>query len=453
VYSANDGGLYRGFFDGKKWQWRDVSGFGMNNMQLYGIAVAEDFSVVPGGTQDLGTMLFYQNQKATKPNLGGDGTDCAVDKFDPNYVYGISWALGPPAVHRSTNAGLKWAQHQKGITGNGDTYYFQLESHENGYVYAGTKDVFRLPHKGDVWEPLGDVPLPTDQPFKITAMSVAPSDANVIYAYGDQLYKTENADTPGDSVVWQPLGEKMGIAAQPKEGGGIVSAVETSAANPQKVWVAFRTYHSPYKVYFSGDGGENWVNVSAGLPQVPVNALAFQAGSPDALYAGTDVGVYYNPRASDPASEWLCFNSGLPVCIVTDLEMNYCFGKIVAGTFGRGVWESPFATPSDFQPMVVREDTEWNFKILRSDVIVQSGTTLTLKGEIRVATGRQIFVEKNSVLVLDGAHIKDLCGQPWQGIVLDEDQPGFIGRFFGARPASVESNNGAIVENAILNNE
>ncbi len=449
LYSANDGGLYQGIFKNEKWQWTDVSGYGFNNMQFYGIGMAEDFSVVPGGTQDLGTMLIYQNEKATKPNLGGDGTNCAVDRYDPNLIYGVSWGGSPPTIHRSTDGGVRWSRWNRGMNSNGDTYYHPLVTHENGYLYAGTKKVERLAHKADTWEQVGDLQLDTRNPWRVTAMSVAASDANVIYAYGDQLYKTENANAPAEQVRWQALGENIGDASNFQAGGSLILAVETDAANPSKVWVSFKTFDSPYKVYFSGNGGETWTNVSRGLPPFPVNALAFQAGTDDGLYAGTDVGVFYNPRASDPASEWLCFNNSLPVCLVTDLEMNYCFGKIVAGTFGRGIWESPFAEPSSFKTVEVNRNTSWNFKIFRSDVVVKRGTTLTLQGEIRMAAGKKITVEKDATLILDGARLKDLCGEPWEGIVTEEGSAGFLGLFFGSDPGRVELRNGAVVEDNV----
>ncbi|MBI5914689.1 MAG: hypothetical protein HY842_04885 [Bacteroidetes bacterium] len=444
LYSANDGGLYRGVVDGKKWRWRDVSGLGFNNMQFYGIAVAEDFSVVPGGTQDLGTMLIYRDEKAVKPNLGGDGTDCAVDPFNPANIFSISWALGPPVIFRSTDGGVRWSRWNKGTVANGDSYYHPMIFHENGYLYTGTTKVQRLPYGSDTWQQIGDIHLPTDNPWRVTAMSVAMPGGEVIYAYGDQLYRTDDANA--DSAVWQPLGEKMGDAAKFRRGSGVMLAVETDPANPRKVWVSFKTFDSPFKVWFSGDGGETWGSTGPGLPPFPVSALAFQAGTADVLYAGTDVGVFVNFNASDPNSEWQCFNSGLPVCLVSDLEMNYCQGKIVAGTFGRGIWESPLALPSDFKTIEVDRDAVWDFMLLRSDVVVKKGTTLTLRGEIRIASGKKIVVEKDAVLVLDGAHLADLCGEPWAGIVTEQGNSGFLGLFFGTDPGKVELKNRATVD-------
>ncbi len=443
IYAANDGGAFRAVFDGKKWQWRDVSGWGLNNMQLYGIGLAEDFSVVPGGTQDLGTVLIYPNGKAMKPNLGGDGSDCAVDPYDPTNIFSISWALGPPVIFRSTDSGVKWARWNKGMVNNGDRYYHPMIFHENGSLYAGTTKLHYLPNGADTWRQIGDINLPTKDPWRVTQMSVT-SDDNVIYAYGDQLYRTDNARADL-AAVWVPLRENMGDVVKYNKGGSNLQAVESDPEDPRRVWVSFNNFDKPFKVYFSGDGGVTWANLSQGLPPYPVTALAAQAGTDGVLYAGTDVGVYVNFDASSPDSEWQPFNSGLPVCIVSDLEVNYCFGKIVAGTHGRGIWESPFAVPSEFKTIEVDRDTVWDFRLLRSDVVVKTGTTLALRGEVRIAEGKKIRVEKEARLVLDGAHLSDLCGRPWGGIETEAGSKGFLGLFFGKAAGKVDLVNGATV--------
>lgn len=446
IYSANDGGLYRAVFDGKKWQWRDVSGRGFNNMQFYGIAVAEDYSVMPGGTQDLGTMLIRPDGRSTKPSLGGDGTDCAVDPYNPANLFSISWALGPAVIFKSNDGGDNWKQWRKGMINNGDTYYHPLIFHENGHLYAGTTKVQHLPYGSDTWLQIGDIQLPTKDPWRVTAMAVS-SDANTIYAYGDQLYKTENAGA--DSLaVWAALGEKLGDAGRYYHPlGGHVMAIEVDDGDADRVWVGLKTFTSPNKVYFSEDGGDTWRSVSEGLPPFPVTALAFQAGTEGVLYAGTDVGMFVNPDAGNPASAWQPFNAGLPVCLVTDLEMNYCQGKIVAGTFGRGIWASPFAVPSVFEPVETARSETWSYRIFRSDVVVKAGTTLTLQGEVRLASGKKITVEAGATLVLDGAHVSGLCGtSDWGGIEEEASSAGFLGLFFKKPAGSILFKNGATVD-------
>ncbi|MBI1226558.1 MAG: hypothetical protein GC192_15100 [Bacteroidetes bacterium] len=443
IYSANDGGLYRAVFEGQKWKWSDVSGTGFNNMQFYGIAVAEDYSVMPGGTQDLGTMLIRTDGTATKPNLGGDGTDCAVDPYNPANLFSISWALGPPVIFKSTDGGGRWARWNKDMVSNGDSYYHPMIFHENGNLYSSTTKVHYLPYGEEVWHQIGDIDLPKKDPWRVTAMAVS-SGAKVIYAYGDQLYRTDNpaADT---AASWIPLGKNMGDAVVFKHGGSSILAVECDPEDAMRIWVSFKNYDKPHKVYFSADGGETWKNVSKGLPPFFVSTLTAQAGTDDVLYAGTDVGVWVNFHATDPNSEWQPFNAGLPVCLVSDFEVNYCEGKLVAGTFGRGIWASPFAVPSVFETEVVRQDTDWNFRLLRNDVVVKSGTTLTLRGEVRIAEGKKIKVEKEAKLVLDGAHLSDLCGRPWGGIETEEGTNGFLGLFFGKEAGKVVMLNWATV--------
>lgn len=444
IYSANDGGPYRAVFDGKNWVWESLSGTGMNNMQLYGIGVAEDYSVVAGGTQDLGTMLIYPAGTAIKPNLSGDGSDCAVDPFNPSNVFSITWALTPPVIYKSTDGGLKWARWNKGMVNNGDKYFHPMVLHQNGNLYSATTKVHYLPYGTESWRQIGDINLPTDEPWRVTHLAVT-SDDDIIYAYGDQLYRSDNA-TADTAATWVQLKENLGWVANYKQGGNSLQAVEADPEDPMRVWVGFRSYDKPFKVYFSNDGGETWASVSTGLPQYPVTALVAQAGTDDVLYAGTDVGVYVNFNASNPDSEWQPFNSGLPVCIIADLEANYCVGKLVAATHARGIWDTPFAVPSEFKRIEIKKDTEWNFKVLRNDVVVRSGATLILKGEVRIAGGKKITVEKGAKLVLDGAHLSDLCGQPWAGIQTEAGSRGFLGLFFGKTAGEIELLNGATLE-------
>ncbi len=447
LFSANDGGLYRGHLPSgkKRWEWKDISGTGMNNTQFYGIAVAEDYSVILGGTQDNGLLVRDSFGRFYKPRLGGDASDCAVDRFDPTIVYGTKWDFVAPQVWRSVDSGGNFNKLiNKGVTDKADTYYLPLETDENGNLYFGTRNVLRLPHKGEEWEQVGEINLPTSLPYRLLSIAICPSNPNAIYAIGDLVYKTTNATA--DSVIWEKISDGMGPASRPYGAGGELSCVTMDAQFPERVWVGVRNYDSPNKVYFSENGGETWTVVSSGLPPFPVNDIAFQAGTEDAVYVGTDVGVFYNPNASNPASEWQCFNNNLPVCLVNDLEMNYCFGKIVVGTFGRGIWESPFADASAFPTIEVEKNVTWSHKILRSDVELKKDAILTLKGEVRLATGKKIILSRNSRLVLDGAHLDALCGEKWGGIEIKDDL-NFFQRLFGARPGVLEILNGASIEN------
>ena len=57
------------------------------------------------------------------------------------------------------------------------------------------------------------------------------------------------------------------------------------------------------------------------------------------------MGVYHKDNTM---SDWAPYMNNLPNVVVTELEINYNTQKIVAATFGRGVWESNLNTNSTY---------------------------------------------------------------------------------------------------------
>ena len=77
--------------------------------------------------------------------------------------------------------------------------------------------------------------------------------------------------------------------------------------------------------------------------QAYINTIVYTNGSStDAVYVGADIGVYYRDNTQ---AAWTPFMSALPRVSVRDLEIYYPTGKIRAGTYGRGKWESNLITP------------------------------------------------------------------------------------------------------------
>ncbi len=95
-------------------------------------------------------------------------------------------------------------------------------------------------------------------------------------------------------------------------------------------------------MYYSNNGGATWTNISKNLPNLPVNTVVYQNGT-DRVYVGTDVGVYYLNNIS---SQWVAYNNKLPNVMVHELEINYTNNKLVAATYGRGIWKVDLVSPS-----------------------------------------------------------------------------------------------------------
>ncbi|MEY3941856.1 MAG: hypothetical protein RIR07_742, partial [Bacteroidota bacterium] len=94
-------------------------------------------------------------------------------------------------------------------------------------------------------------------------------------------------------------------------------------------------------VFESYNGGQSYSNITGSLPNIPANAVAFEPGSNNLRYVGTDLGMFVRDNL---LSDWVPFNAGLPNVIVNDIEILTQPRLVRIGTYGRGIWQSPFAS-------------------------------------------------------------------------------------------------------------
>jgi hypothetical protein len=116
----------------------------------------------------------------------------------------------------------------------------------------------------------------------------------------------------------------------------LISGIAVHPEDPDKVWVSLIGYDNiDMRVAFSNDGGITWSNADPNnsLPNLPVNNIAYQFGSNDVLYIGTDVGIFYKDASM---SNWERYGN-FPNVRVTELKINYCQNKLRAATFGRSI--------------------------------------------------------------------------------------------------------------------
>ncbi len=85
-------------------------------------------------------------------------------------------------------------------------------------------------------------------------------------------------------------------------------------------------------VFESKDSGATWTDISANIPDVPVNDVVSLADG--GLAVATDLGVVYRAPGS---TTWTRLGSGLPTTTVMDLSVGPD-GNLYAGTHGRGIW-------------------------------------------------------------------------------------------------------------------
>jgi uncharacterized protein (TIGR03437 family) len=153
-------------------------------------------------------------------------------------------------------------------------------------------------------------------------------------------------------------------------------------------------------VFKTTNGGQNWTDISAGLADVPVNALQVDPDIPDTLYIGTDAGVMVS---TDAGVTWSTLGNGLPRVVVSDLVLHRKTRTLRAATHGRSMWDIlvPLASTSR-QPLIASvapasvNAGSADFTLTATGANFAAGTKLRFNGQTR------------STSVVDGTHLTAL---------------------------------------------
>ncbi|MFY8012012.1 MAG: VPS10 domain-containing protein, partial [Saprospiraceae bacterium] len=316
IYAANDGGIYRSTNNGLT--WTDLTN-GMSISQLYRASAAQTDTRIIAGLQDNGTKL-RSTTGTWSDEIGGDGMDCAIDPTNASYMYGT---LYYGDIQRSTNGGSSWTSITPS-TGTDGAWVSPvlLDPVNPATIYLGYTDLMKSTDRGTTWSKISAGQ--TAGKF-ISNIAVAPSDPSVIYiSWGTAMAKTINGGTSWTTIT-------APISSQ-------ISSILVDPTNPNNLYATYSNFTAGSKVYFSNNGGTSWTNISGTLPNIPANKIIYQTGSNGALYLGMDVGIYYRDNTQ---TDWSLYNSGLPNVEIFDLEIRYSDKKLIAATYGRGLWESP----------------------------------------------------------------------------------------------------------------
>ena len=320
VLSCNDGGIFKSVNGGQS--WIDISD-GIVVPQYYRLGcAATDASVIYTGQQDQGVV----RKAGTSWTLvqGGDGMECAVDPTTTDNVL-ISTQNG--YLLSSVDNGATFFDVTPSTSGGAWTMPFEIFPSNPMLVVGGWEDVYMSNDGGWTWAPISSGIVGS---ANIEVLACAPSSVGTIYAgSSSKLLRTTNL-----GASWTNISAGLPLTL------AILTDITVSDVDPQKIWVTLSGYSNGNKVFRSADGGATWTNISGSLPNVPANCIVYQNGSPDGIYIGTDFGVFFRDNSM---SDWTAFDTGLPHCIVSELEIHYGTYKIRAATYGRGLWESDVA--------------------------------------------------------------------------------------------------------------
>ncbi|MBZ0269917.1 T9SS type A sorting domain-containing protein [bacterium] len=318
LWVGSDGGVWRNDSDGNFWASGGDRSVGLVTYQFYDICVNNGGGpyYALGGTQDQGTDKFTGSTSWTN-SLGADGMVCMVSPEDGTTVYGEIQNGGTRRNLSSGNPG-GWAS----------------------ISFPGTKQWVNPWACGQVD---GDVLMGASSSGTYKSTNTGTSWANV----GTHVPVWIDFYDLDDDVVWTVVG---GTSCYYTTDGGAgwtqTSSYGFSTGSPTKVlahpsdpataFVTFSGYGAVAHVAMTTDYGVTWADVSGDLPSQPANAIAVDPDNTSDWYIGTDNAVWLTTNGG---VNWLPCDTSLPNVEVHDLEIANGERKLVAGTYGRGMWE------------------------------------------------------------------------------------------------------------------
>ena len=326
-FETNDGGIYSSYNPVSNGAWTNLTN-GLGITQFYSVAVSPVANYEMGGAQDVGT-------KKVQPGLyevasGGDGMQSLIDFADATTAYSSSEygyinilspvsALYPVDISQNIAAGT--------VEGNGGWVTpFVFEPTCNTCLLAGYSEVYRSKDRGNSWTSISPSITSTD----ILRIATTIQDSTTIYTVDDGS---------GDIHVTHNLGTTWNSISIPYS-GNYVSDLVVDPRDSSKFFATFSGYGGPevamWKASATSASTGTWTLFNTGLPDVPVNCIAFDYLSRD-MYVGTDIGVYYRDSSM---SSWQPYFTGMPTVRVNDLQINYRTNELWAATFGRSFWKT-----------------------------------------------------------------------------------------------------------------
>lgn len=440
VYLGNDGGI-RKKRKGHNYM-QSITGYGLAITEFYGLGNTEaDENIIVSGAHDNGANSYMKNRTPQwTHDFGWDGANSKMmhdniqhaiggrnnSPRSPNWLYEWTFSGTSSTV---TDFGPSSSPNENSAL-NRPLYFDHNDTAFVGYLHiwqkapgiSGWSTPYVTEPKNSAPQALSDFYINehhNDTVYEAYGL-LAGTDPTASFAAG-KLYFSSNAKT-GSPAAWTNITPRIVQYDQ-------INSIAVDPQNSARIWVALGNVNtsditlSPSsmvnRVYYSPNSGINWIEISKGLSALPVNKLLYRRGSDDEVYAGTEVGVF---KWNKYDSSWECYNTGMPPCIVTDLEINYCAGKLRASTYGRGIWEvelGKIIPIADRNRTLISGAKIWNQdRYLENSVQVLSGNTLTISNcTIHMPKGGTIIVEPGAQLIVDHATITNSCENClWKGI-------------------------------------
>src|SRR5215216_1533931 len=247
---------------------------------------------------------------------GGDVFDVAASTVDANVVLA---GLAPAGsfggtLYRSNDGSNTWSE----VSAVDGVSVFDVEFAPDGTAYLGTQDsVRKSTDAGLSWVTLNLGIGANDQVFDV---AIDPSDPSILWAAiadaaGSQPVNVMRSTNGG--ATWT---NRTPPHAQPMSG----RAIAIDPNNSNTVIAVFGGDFGGGETWVTTDGGDSWMDRSAGLPDRPLNAVVYDGTrllvGGGLLFGSQFVGLYESPNLG---VTWTPLHDGTwPVLVVEDIAVD-----------------------------------------------------------------------------------------------------------------------------------
>jgi uncharacterized repeat protein (TIGR01451 family) len=284
-----------------------------------------------GGTQDNGTQK-YSGVLTWDDVVCGDGGWTAMDPVTTSNVYSACPQVNG-LVWKSTAGGVSgsWSLAASGI--NLEEMEFlpplAIDALHPANLYFGTYRVYQTTNHAGNWTAIS--PGLAGGAGAVTSIGVAPTDSNTVYAGTDDgwIAVTTNA-LAGAGAVWNNR----------NNGARYITQVVVDPQTSTTAYLAYSGFSgfngNVAHVARTADGGQTWKDISANLPNIPVNGIVIDPVLANTYYVATDIGVF---RTGNGGARWSPLGAGLPRVTVLGVTLHNLTRTLRASTHGRSMWD------------------------------------------------------------------------------------------------------------------
>ncbi|HUN84580.1 MAG TPA: choice-of-anchor D domain-containing protein [Terracidiphilus sp.] len=405
VFVGNDGGLWRSMDaigeTGQVCSPADATHFQNLNGELGSLAEVESMTAVTTSPYTMMAGLGVNGTAGVKSTTGptavwpqilsGAGGPTAVDPTNASNWY-VNNGAGV-SIHRCSAAGACTPSDfgaaalvtDADVSGDGYTMTspapFLVDPVDASQLLIGTCRLWRGPANGSGWSGAnaispffdgltGKSACNGDSLVRSMAALALPGGGEVVYVgmagaldgggiqaghvFSATYDPVREAWSAWNDLTFNPVGnDNLGMNVYGLDISSIFIDPHDSTGNT--VYVTVEGISNPKQsvrvAYRSTDGGAHWLAITSNLSPSAANSIVVDPQDANTVYIALDAGVYSTRRISDCTvlgnNCWSAYGTGLPGAPVIQLSAapaTVSPNVLVAGTYGRGIWQIPLLT-------------------------------------------------------------------------------------------------------------